>query len=216
MEQITFEEFPKIARLSRRCVVTEKLDGINAQVIITDDGQIGAASRTRLIMPEDDISGFAAWVQPNREELLKLGPGRHFGEWWGSGIGKRYGGQGNPVPKTFSLFNVSRWYDGNAPRFVKGCWNAGYAPVYLDDCWPGIQAAPHCCSVVPVLYVGDFDSQKIEGVIDELRANGSRAAPGCKAEGVIVYHEKARLYFKKTLENDEEGKSSAQVAGVTQ
>jgi hypothetical protein len=35
-----FEEFPKIARLTRECVITEKIDGTNAQVVIakeTDD-----------------------------------------------------------------------------------------------------------------------------------------------------------------------------------
>jgi len=30
-----FREFPKMARLSRECVITEKLDGTNGQVCIT-------------------------------------------------------------------------------------------------------------------------------------------------------------------------------------
>lgn len=104
-DTITFEEWPKISRLFRDCVITEKLDGTNAQVIITDDGQIAAASRSRLITPEDDNYGFARWVQTNKEELLKLGPGRHFGEWWGQGIQRRYG----LTEKRFSLFNTHRW-----------------------------------------------------------------------------------------------------------
>lgn len=29
-----FAEFPKIARLSRECVITEKIDGTNAQVVV--------------------------------------------------------------------------------------------------------------------------------------------------------------------------------------
>ena len=37
-----FEGFPKIARLSREIVVTEKIDGTNARVCITEDGRIFA------------------------------------------------------------------------------------------------------------------------------------------------------------------------------
>lgn len=100
-----FVEFPKIPRLSREIIVTEKIDGTNAQVHITDDGTILAGSRTRWITPESDNFGFAAWVRDNAEELAKLGPGSHFGEWWGAGIQRRYG----LTEKRFSLFNVDRW-----------------------------------------------------------------------------------------------------------
>lgn len=124
MNEITFEGFPKIPRLNRNVIITEKLDGTNAQVIITEDGQVGAASRNRLITEEDDNYGFARWVNANRGELLKLGPGRHFGEWWGQGIQRGYG----LAEKRFSLFNTSRWVD-NPSR-------------------------PSCCHVVPVLYQG--------------------------------------------------------------
>lgn len=47
-------------------------------------------SRTRWITPEDDNYGFAKWANENKEELLKLGIGQHFGEWWGSGIQRGY------------------------------------------------------------------------------------------------------------------------------
>jgi len=80
---IEFIEFPKMARLSRECFITEKIDGTNAQVHITDDGEIYAGSRSRWITPQDDNFGFAKWVESNRDELIKLGVGSHFGEWWG-------------------------------------------------------------------------------------------------------------------------------------
>ena len=54
-----FIPFPKIARLSRLAIVTEKIDGTNAQVTITEDGDIFAGSRSRWITPEDDNYGFA-------------------------------------------------------------------------------------------------------------------------------------------------------------
>lgn len=100
-----FEEFPKIARWSREVIVTEKIDGTNAQVMIDEDGTVTAASRSRIITPEADNFGFAAWVRDNADDLRNLGPGRHFGEWWGAGIQRRYG----LTERRFSLFNVSRW-----------------------------------------------------------------------------------------------------------
>src|SRR4051812_31897860 len=101
-----FEPFAKIARLSRDVIVTEKIDGTNAQIFIDDMGSvIKAASRTQWITVENDNHGFARWVDENKAELMKLGPGRHYGEWWGAGIQRRYGLK----EKRFSLFNVSRW-----------------------------------------------------------------------------------------------------------
>jgi hypothetical protein len=100
-----FREFQKIPRLNREVIVTEKIDGTNACVVVGEDGSIAAQSRSRLITPQDDNYGFAKWVQEHADELKALGPGYHYGEWWGLGINRNYG-----VPsKHFSLFNVSRW-----------------------------------------------------------------------------------------------------------
>src|SRR5690606_32927913 len=109
-----FVDFPKMARWSRDVIVTEKIDGTNAQVCIGEDGSIRAGSRTRWITPEADNFGFARWVEENKEELLKLGPGRHFGEWWGKGIQRGYG----VADRRFSLFNALRWNADNLPSCV--------------------------------------------------------------------------------------------------
>ena len=176
-----FKEFPKMARLSREVIITEKLDGTNAQIAISDDGQMIFGSRTRWITPDDDNHGFARWANENRDELMKLGPGRHFGEWWGCGIQRKYGVQ----DKRFSLFNVSRWED-DAVR-------------------------PDCCLVVPVLYRGDFTIDAAEGALAELRQHGSVAAPGfMNPEGIVLYHVAAGIGFKKTLHKDEVPKSVAE------
>src|SRR5438105_3732245 len=115
MSEPAFEEFPKIARLSRDCIVTEKIDGTNAQIFITEDGTIHFGSRSRWITPENDNYGFARWATEHKEDLLKLGPGRHFGEWWGCGIQRGYGLK----EKRFSLFNVMRWcLHGQAPKQI--------------------------------------------------------------------------------------------------
>jgi len=101
---IEFKGFPKMARLSRECIITEKIDGTNAQICITEDGQFFVGSRTRWITPEDDNFGFAKWAHEHKEELLALGVGQHFGEWWGCGIQRNYG----LTDRRFSLFNVTR------------------------------------------------------------------------------------------------------------
>lgn len=177
-----FIAFSKIPRLSREIIVTEKIDGTNASVLISDDGlEIQAGSRTRWIRVGDDNAGFAGWVETNKEELLKLGPGHHFGEWWGRGIQRGYGLQ----EKRFSLFNTARWSDD--------------------------LTRPKCCSVVPVLYQGVFTEISILNALLDLKFEGSKAAPGfMNPEGVIIYHVAGNLMFKKTLDKDDEwkGKSS--------
>jgi hypothetical protein len=173
--EIEFVAFPKIARLTREMFVTEKIDGTNAQIIVGEDGSVYAASRKRIITPEDDNFGFARWVNDNADTLRELGPGRHFGEWWGSGIQRRY----NLTEKRFSLFNVQRWGESR----------------------------PSCCSVIPLLYRGPFDTGEIDRQLEILRESGSAASPGfMRPEGVIAYHTASGLMFKKTLEKDAEHK----------
>lgn len=172
-----FEGFTKIPRLSRQCTVTEKIDGTNACVVIMEDGQFLTGSRERWITPDpvNDNYGFSAWAHENKEELMKLGPGKHYGEWWGDKIQRNYG----LSKRKFSLFNTHKWS--------------------IDR--------PKCCDVVPILYEGIFDTFLIGGILNTMRTQGSLAAPGfMKPEGIIIYHEAAKQYFKKTLEKDEEPK----------
>jgi hypothetical protein len=179
-----FEAFPSIARLSRQCVISEKIDGTNSQVCVLEDGRVIAGSRSRWLTLENDNYGFARWVAEHEEELRTgLGVGRHFGEWWGSGIQRRYGLK----EKRFSLFNSSRWVDG---------------------------VRPECCHVVPVLYSGIFSSTAVDDVLAKLAAEGSCAAPGfMDPEGVVVYVVAAKAMFKKTLKGDEhKGQKDASVA----
>jgi len=191
-----FIEYPKTPRLNRNCVVTEKIDGTNACVAIDDSGNIYAGSRNRWITPEADNFGFARWVQDHKEELLKLGPGRHYGEWWGAGIQRRYG----LTEKKFSLFNVARWcVHGTIPLLISNV--NPKAPLKYQE------VLPPCCSLVPVLWSGIFHTADINAAVESLRHNGSVASPGfMKPEGVVVYHEAARQVFKVLLENDQGSK----------
>lgn len=83
---IEFVEFRKIPRLSRECVVSEKIDGTNGVICITEEGDFLVGCRSRWIDIHTDNHGFCKWALENKEELYKLGVGTHYGEWWGSGI----------------------------------------------------------------------------------------------------------------------------------
>ena len=194
-----FQGFGKIPRLNREIVITEKIDGTNAQILITEEGEVFAGSRTRWLTPESDNYGFARWVQEHTEELKGLGVGRHFGEWWGSGINRRYGmftGE-----KWFSLFNVAKWHS---------VWPDN--PPQLPD-EPSRLLRPSCCDVVPVLYRGPFSQVAVYRALLQLTTTGSVVAPGfMNPEGVVVFHKAAGALFKVTLENDEQAKGQRNVS----
>lgn len=191
-----FEPFPKVPRLMRTISISEKIDGTNASIAISegmslfpapddpsiisqwlgDDGRLWhtmrAASRKRWIYPgkSSDNAGFAGWVLEHVEELKKLGPGHHFGEWWGLGIQRNYGLD----EKRLSMFNP-KW-------LVEG---------------------PDCVGVVPQLWVGEFGECNIEAALRKLKRLGSVAAPGfMNPEGIMIYHHAANQLFKYTLEGD--------------
>jgi hypothetical protein len=191
-----FVRFPKIPRLKRGMFVTEKIDGTNGQIVIQDRRLIDAGqapwvadrqcneggpmamfagSRNRYLSKHKDNFGFYKWVRENSEELMKLGSGTHYGEWWGYGVGRTYGLD----EKRFSLFNVGRWGRPEA-------------------------TLPDCVHVVPELYRGEMDLSVVNANIDLLKKAGSVAAPGfMKPEGVVVFHTALNGYFKVLCENDD-------------
>lgn len=186
---VQFEAWPSTPRLYRGMVITEKIDGTNAAVVITEDADFACQSRKRLITPDNDNMGFAAWAYDTRDELIDfLGPGRHFGEWWGKGIQRGYGMD----HKVFSLFNSHRW----GPH--RGSW----------------ELRPDRLEVVPTLYRGEFSTDTIEDKMDDLKVFGSKAAPGfMDPEGVIIWHPASGAKFKSTFDAfDREGGKTWQAA----
>jgi hypothetical protein len=176
-----FLEFPKIPRLRRGCVITEKLDGTNAQILIDENGKLVAVgSRTRLITPgkQTDNYGFAAWCEQNRETLEKLGHGRHYGEWYGLGINRGYG----LYERRFALFNSARWVS------TENLHSLGVT----------------CCEVVKVLTDGDFTTRLVDECVARLKSEGSLSVPGyMNPEGVVVYLKASGERYKVLCENDE-------------
>uniref|UniRef100_A0AAU3I9M9 RNA ligase family protein n=1 Tax=Streptomyces sp. NBC_01393 TaxID=2903851 RepID=A0AAU3I9M9_9ACTN len=214
---IAYPKFRPIPRLHRRVVLTEKIHGSNGLIEVTlvddfnDPHGIGvvvihngehyvvrAGSRNRWLNPDDDNFGFARFVWENAQDLVKLGAGRHYGEWFGKGINSGYGLD----EKRFALFNVAKWYD---PRDTE--INEKFLQTF-----PKAQPAPASVTVVPVISVidGKHLNYAVDDALNTLESEGSFIAPGfMDPEGVVVFHDAAGAYFKATLKNDEQPKSKA-------
>ena len=170
-----FVEFPKIARLNRDIIITEKIDGSNATLYIGEDGEFLTGSHHQWITPEKDNFGFARWAQQHKDELMVLGPGWFRGEWWGCGIQRGY----DMSERRFSLFKP-------------------------------VPTLPLCCYNVPILYAGMFSQSEIDLALNTLRTQGSQATPHkyYNPEGIVIYHQAARMMFKVTLKGDEKPKGA--------
>jgi hypothetical protein len=200
----TFQSFKKIPRFSNNVHITEKIDGTNAQICIEHVAHdydttnalavvigkelgesalaIYAGSRNRWLTRESDNYGFAKWVWENAEELSKLEVGRHFGEWWGSGIQRRY----NQTEKRFSLFNAGRWEADEKPECC------GVVPTLYQG-----RLEEHTIPFV-------MEQLKRHGSV--------AAPGFMEPEGIIVYHKGSGSLYKKTFDNDVYGKESAKAA----
>ena len=219
MYTLEFKPFPKMARLRRDCIITEKIDGTNASIYIgpyisgdaqcigiqyTENVPLGmwVGSRNRWITLADDNFGFARWAYDHTSELFGLGEGHHFGEWWGSGIQRGYGFKNGE--RFFSLFNATRWVEHDKPTYAIEQDNPKAEPKFTEH-------APACCKVVPVLYNGIFNTGIANDTIDDLKLGGSIAAIGYNnPEGIVVYHKAAAAGFKMTIKDDDKPKGKEQ------
>lgn len=178
---IEFKGWPKISRwYSERVVVTEKIDGTNACVVLlpNEEAPFGfeyaAQSRTRLLTPESDNFGFAQWVYSHVDELwTDLGPGYHYGEWAGAGIQRRYGMN----EKKFFLFDAHRWVQRD---FEQAPW----VTPNLD--------------IVPYLYEGYADGVDLDALYHDLRTHGSYIADFDNPEGIVAHFKDSGKSYKIT------------------
>ena len=176
MNEPEFRAWPKIARLNRDIIITEKIDGTNAAIGVLEDGTAYAQSRTRIITPEKDNFGFAAWVAKNADTLRDLlGPGLHFGEWWGLGIQRNYG----LVERRFSLFNTSKWKEP-FPALLHVVPVLYEGPFDQDEIVACLSALALEGSAVEPGYM--------------------------KPEGIVIFHTASGTMFKVTIEGDEKPK----------
>lgn len=181
-DEIKFEGFPKIPRLFRDVVILEKIDGTNAQVFIyptvTGALELRAGSRNRWLTPADDNFGFGRWCEDHYDALLTLGPGRHFGEWYGAGIQRNYGLR----EKRFALFAPDKYPVDDRPACC------GVAPVLYRGRFTTDAVARTCVDL------RGSGSVIVPGFM--------------QPEGIVVYHMAGRVSFKVTLENDAESKGT--------
>lgn len=201
-----FQKWPSIPRLSKeRMTITEKIDGTNSAIRVRPSGifpdnsarlttvidpagylyDVWVQSRSRFLKAtkNEDNFGFAGWVLDNATALVDiLGPGDHYGEWWGSGIQRGYGL--TKGEKRFSLFHATKWMETIKVQ-------------------PGSTAVHELCTV-PLLYTGDFEQGAITRLKQTLRLKGSNAVEHAfNAEGMVVQLREAQAVYKVLLENDD-------------
>ena len=197
-----FVKWASIPRLSKETMtVTEKIDGTNSAIrirptsaandctdalptiAVSDDTMynVWVQSRNRFISPgkSTDNAGFAGWVNDNLDQLVTiLGPGDHYGEWWGSGIQRGY----SQKDKHFSLFNARRWLE------------------LLNTTEPYEGLNLH---TVPLLYTGSYDGAKVQELRQNLIDNGTTLTKNFRAEGMIIELREIGAKYKVLCENDE-------------
>ncbi len=179
MTEETYPAFRKIPRLRRNIIVTEKIDGTNSLIHVSEEGTVRAGSRTKWITPDNDNHGFARWVDSNSKLLAtELGPGHHYGEWWGAGIQRKYG----LTHKVFSLFNTTTWKDTTLHlcQVVPVLYEGPYSDAAIEDCLERLRT------------VGSY-----------------AAPAWTRPEGVVIFHEAAGQLFKVLLEGDDVPKGVA-------
>jgi hypothetical protein len=210
--EILFREWPKIPRLNREMIVTEKIDGTNAAVVIQpadphpdahEAGEEVDGAGIQLNMHPDE-GGFERVVVAAQSRKQIISPEKDnfgFALWVRKhaqeladvlGIGYHYGewygagiqrGYGlTGNDKRFMLFNVKRWADHMGP--------------WVEN-----------MEVATVLEEGVFSTGVARNALEHLREHGSQHVPGFdRPEGIIVFHPQGNVGFKATLEKDEEYK----------
>ena len=99
---------------------TVKLHGTNSSITLSKDGDIYAQSREQILSIKEDNSGFASFLEENKEVFKQLLSSIDmkdydyvsvFGEWCGKGIQK--GVAINKLEKMFVIFDIKLSYDDN-------------------------------------------------------------------------------------------------------
>lgn len=211
---IEFEPWPKIARLNRDIVITEKIDGTNAAVLIVkhesdyrfhaEDGSIWrmdpkAAPFLIATIADADGNQFLVFAQSRTRFITPTQDNYGFAKWVDAnaetlvqdlGEGRHFGewwGQG-----------IQRGYGLKQKLF--SLFNTSRWRTPEEFLTPQLR-------VVPVLYWGPQSEQAVENTLEVLRL-GSVAAEletnvPVGAEGIIIWHTAGRTFSKVTLKGDE-------------
>lgn len=213
-----FKAWPKTPRLYRDVVITEKIDGTNACVVVADPYQVYRVSPGDYRVAELEQFGehrvspsvatvftergpLMVWVQ-SRKSLITLDRDNFgFAAWVADnadtlvadlGQGRHYGEWwGHKIQRGY------RRDDRSFSLFAAERW--GEEPGFTTQ---GLE-------VVPTLSVGTMSDVLVSSALAYLREEGSVAAPGfMDPEGICVYHTASETAFKVTLKDDEAPKGA--------
>lgn len=205
-----FEPFPKLTRFSHDWTITEKIDGTNAQIIVTpyqanltltDGGSgLGLGGDERLLPTTLAVVDKMAILAGSRTRLLTPEDDNYgFAKWVQRNATELVGlGEGRHFGEWCGL-EIKRNYALAEKRFV----------LFNAHRWTFDSHKPSCVDVVPVLGSGYFDnpSQAFQAILADLKQDGSVYSPGfMNPEGVVMYHRPSNTLFKKTFDYDEAGK----------
>ncbi len=210
-----FTAWPKTPRLFRDAVITEKIDGTNAAVVVErhpfgafaggsyPDGVIAGIVGDARDEAGEPVDEFLVGAQ-SRSRLLgatKQTDNMGFGRWVEAnaadlvrvlGEGVHFGEWwGNGIQRGYGLPEGDKRFSlFNVHRYGK---LLAAAPTEI----PGL-------GLVPVLDAYTFSTERTREVLARLAETGSQAAPGfMRPEGVIVFHSQSRSVYKALLENDD-------------
>lgn len=219
-----FKEFPKIHRWERDIVITEKIDGVNSQVVIThfDEDELGPT--------QAEIAPFEALVDSGDATRVDLMAGekaaiRYLRATSRSGYIKPGKQSDNHGFAGWVYDNASQLVQLGVGKHAGEWWGYGIGRGYGMDRGErhfslfnvsrfNDANIPPCCRVVPVLYRGPLKMQSGELATDfclrRLQYAGSEAARGYRNfEGFVVYHTTGNVLFKRTTGPEEQGGKGA-------
>lgn len=217
MSDLEFRPFPKIARFMRDVILTEKIDGTNASIIIdrVSSQDLEEQSDSTMVQKVKYLvdlvtRGDAVSVYDSSQDAqyyLRAGsrtrfirPGSDnfaFAKWvWDNAQSLYRLGQGTHFGEWWGK-GIQRGY-GVSER---------YFSLFNVTRWADAEDLPPVCRVVPVLYSGPLFMQGGENAVDfamrRLTFAGSEAAPGFKPpEGIVLYHTHGNNLYKVTTEGD--------------
>lgn len=204
MADLSHKKWPKIPRLFRDCEITEKIDGTNAVVLLTDGQELSD--------PDTALPGFTKNGTPDIE-VPGTGP-PHKARYIFVGSRRRW------LTKDEDNFGFWQWVADRAEQFHETLpngryygefWGHGIQRGYdmpngerrlaLFDTSLEEQPLPEGVDTVPVLYYTEFSTLAVENTLWELQQYGSRLVPGYnQPEGVVVRHIQSGHRFKVTLD----------------
>lgn len=137
-----FVKYPHIERLGTdevegvlegKVYVFPKIDGTNASVWLNEDGTIGTGSRKRVVTPEDDNQGFAAYVKRHKplfqDFFRRYSSWRLYGEFLVSHSLKTYRDDAWRKFYVFDVLDGERFLSPEEYAAILSCFRIDFIPI---------------------------------------------------------------------------------------